>query len=111
MLAVTLEYEKPQSVYLVSVAIFEPGTSPNAKQEYNSLDLSVERIDFLIFYPFSSNTIFLLWFSVGKLGVKAAPRLNLPHIRGTEPYSVGGCKSTYVSGHELSRTEILLFLF
>jgi hypothetical protein len=26
-------------VYLVSVPIFEPGTSPNAKQEYNSLDL------------------------------------------------------------------------
>ena len=82
----TLECEKPQSVYLVSVPIFEPGTFPNAKQEFNSLDLSVERINFLIFYSFSSNTIFLLWFSVGKLGVKVAVRLNLLHIRGIEPY-------------------------
>jgi len=71
---------------LVSVPIFEPGTSPNAKQEYNSLDLSVQRIDFLIFYAFGFNTVFLLRFSVGKLGVKVAARLKLQHVRGIEPY-------------------------
>lgn len=82
----TLEYEKPQSVCLVYVPIFETGTYPNAKQEYKSLDLSVERTDFLIFDPFNFNTVFLFWFSVGKLDLKVAVRLNLLHIRGIEPY-------------------------